>query len=385
MAGGGSGGGGSVGGGPAGGAGGSSAGGGPVGGAGGAAGITGAAILTVPFQRADQAVELTIAFGDAGQNGGNPLVADLSAATEVRFRLCVAGAPDPENTVLQLVVKDGSIGTRVGAEIPLSASALASCPTMKDVSLPLAGGTLDRLRVMSFSLMLKTSAQASSFASPTVIHLDAVTVTGNVVGPYDFARNTVPLRLRDTQNVGATLRASAPDLSPTASPGGVLVKLPPLTDDRLNFSSFGTSLGGPVDFSTPGTQVTYRVCAVSAPQLGALYVDHFLLDNRNRSALTPMRPLTSVSACPVLTEISFAAADHTPDAGFSLANVNLLGLEIGTATKAADPSVFFVDAIQVTGDLAGPYDFTYNVRALILGYSVAGTALEWASAVPSAR
>ena len=187
------------------------------------------------------------------------------------------------------------------------------------------------------------------------------------------------------QGVGATLRASGPDLSPTASPGGVLVKLPPLTEVSLNFGSFGTSLGAPLDFSTPGMQVTYRVCAVSAPQLSALFVKHFLLDSRNKSALTPMRPMTSVSACPVLTEIAFAAADHTPDAGFSLANVNLMGLEIGSATAAQDPSVFFVDAIQVTGDIAGPFEFTFNVSALILGYSVTGTALEWAAAVPPAR
>jgi hypothetical protein len=79
---------------------------------------------------------------------------------------------------------------------------------MKDVTLPVVGGTLDPARVVSFTLTLGAWANASSFASPTVLYLDGITVSGNVVGPYDFARNTGPLQLRDAGGVGATLRAS---------------------------------------------------------------------------------------------------------------------------------------------------------------------------------
>jgi hypothetical protein len=354
--------------------------------AGGNPGITGAAVLTVPFQRPGQAVDLAIFFGDATQNAGTPVQIDLSAVSEVRFRLCVAGAPDPSNTFLQLSVKDASVGSHVSAQIPLSDDAVAACPMMKDIAMPLAGGTLDQTRVASFSLTAGTSAAASSFASPTVISLDAVTVSGNAVGPYDFARNTVPLKLRDTQGVGATLRASAPDLSPTDSAAGVLVELPPLTETRLNFATFGISLGDPRDFSTAGTMVTYRVCAVSAPQASALFLLHFLTDSRNKSAVTPMGPV-NVSPCPVMSELPFAVADHASNDNsvVDFASVNLLGFEIGSLATTQEASVFFIDSIKVTNDVAGPFDFTFNAHSLIMGYRPAATALEWTTAPPSAH
>jgi hypothetical protein len=274
----------------------------------------------------------------------------------------------------------------VSAQIPLSDDAVAACPMMKDIAMPLAGGTLDQTRVASFSLTAGTSAAASSFASPTVISLDAVTVSGNAVGPYDFARNTVPLKLRDTQGVGATLRASAPDLSPTDSAAGVLVELPPLTETRLNFATFGISLGDPRDFSTAGTMVTYRVCAVSAPQASALFLLHFLTDSRNKSAVTPMGPV-NVSPCPVMSELPFAVADHASNDNsvVDFASVNLLGFEIGSLATTQEASVFFIDSIKVTNDVAGPFDFTFNAHSLIMGYRPAATALEWTTAPPSAH
>ena len=364
--------------------GGSGGGGSAVGGS--AGGITGAAILTVPFQRPGQTVDLAIFFGDATQNAGTAVQIDLSAVSEVRFRLCVAGAPDPRNTFLQVSVKDGSVGSHVGAQIPLSDDVVASCPVMKDIAMPLAGGTLDRTRVASFSLTAGTSAAASSFASPTVINLDAVTVSGNAVGPYDFARNTVPLKLRDTQGVGATLRASAPDLSPTDSAAGVLVELPPFTETRLNFATFGISLGDPLDFSSAGTMINYRVCAVSAPQASALFLLHFLTDSRNKSAVTPMGPV-NVSACPIISELGFAVSDHASNDNsvVDFARVNLLGFEIGSQGMTQDPSVFFIDSVKVTKDIAGPFDFTFNAQSLIMGYRPAATALEWTTVPPSAH
>ena len=51
--------------------GGSGGGGSAVGGS--AGGITGAAILTVPFQRPGQTVDLAIFFGDASQTAGTPV------------------------------------------------------------------------------------------------------------------------------------------------------------------------------------------------------------------------------------------------------------------------------------------------------------------------
>jgi hypothetical protein len=65
--------------------------------------------------------------------------------------------------------------------------------------------------------------------------------------------------------------------------------------------------------------------------------------------------------------------------------VNLIGLEIGSQAKTQDPSTFFLDSIQVTGDIAGPFDFTFNVQPLMRGYIVTGTAFEWTPAAPAAR
>ena len=45
--------------------------------------------------------------------------------------------------------------------------------------------------------------------------------------------------------------------------------------------------------------------------------------------------------------------------------MNLLGFfrGIGSQGMTQDPSVFFIDSIKVTKDIAGPFDFTFDAES----------------------
>jgi hypothetical protein len=351
--------------------------GGGAAGSGAASGLTGLAILTVPFTGPGQSVEFLIPFGYKN-------FIDLSTAAEVTFRLCAASAPDPNGTFVQPAVKNEASGIHAGSATPI-ASGVSACPTMSDVTLGITGGTLDAKTVNAFSLTVGTSANAAHVSAPTILHLDAVTISDNVIGPYDFRRNTDPLALTDAGKVGATITASSPDTSPSSSPGGALLTIPPFANGSSN--SFGLFFGTAVDLSGPATQIAYRMCTVSPQSVAQIQVSSVIQDLSLSSRTAQALTADVIGTCPTLTTHSFAVSDHSAGANGTLdeAHVFILALLIKTGSAIVSPSQIFIDSISVTNDPVGPYDFTFNRHPMELGSAGTGAALDWLAAPPSAR
>ena len=268
----------------------------------------------------------------------------------MRFRLCVAGAPIPRNTFLQLSVKDGARGTRVGAQIPLSGGAVASCPTMKDVTLPLAGGTLDRHpgHVLVFDdrdLGDRVVVRVADRDQPR---------RGHGVGQRGGALRLRPQHGAAEASRHAERRGHASRVGARSQPHGFSGRrarqAPAVDRDRLNFAIVRDLAGSSAGLQRAGTRVTYRVCAVSAPQASALFVQHFLTDSRNKSAADADGSMTRLGLSGHCRNLAFAVADHASNdnSASTSPGVNLIGFEIGTQSTTQDPSVFFVDAIKVT-------------------------------------
>jgi hypothetical protein len=295
------------------------------------------------------------------------------------FRLCVAAAPDPTGSFVQPTIKNEESGVHAGSQTPIGT--IAACPTMSNVTLDIAGGTLDAKRVNAFSLKVGTSTNAARSSTPTVLYLDAVTFTNNVLGPYEFTRNTDPLTVDDPSKLGATITASPPDASPSPSAGGALLTISPAGSGIT--SSFGLFLGNPVDLSGAAARVTYRMCMVSPTGGESFQFNSSIQDSALHSGTTQGVTAEAIGPCPTLTSHSFGISDHIAGGTVDATKIFILALQLRMGTSVATPGQLFIDSISVTNDPVGPYDFTYNRYPLLTGSE--GAAVEWVAAPPAAQ
>jgi hypothetical protein len=317
-------------------------------GGGGGANVPGAAILSAPFTDASQQTQFQIEFGGPGL--------DLTGAT-VTFRICVASGTG-DATYLNAYAQ----GTGQHYQFVSNLSGISACPTLQDVPLTVAGGDLDTTTVRVIGLQMGTSAVATTAA----LYVDSVAVTGNVAGPYGFDFNSQPFYVNGGGHAGSTVGHTGGSAGSVGSLG-VAVLTAPFTDTGQQ-TQFQINFGGTVDLS--GATVTFLMCSAGGTG-DATYMNAYAQGTGQN--FQGLGNLSGVPACPTLGEFNFVVAGGDLDPTV----VRFLGLQMGTFA-AATTAVLQVNAITVTGNVAGPYRFAYNSQPFFVnGGGQAGSTVTW--------
>jgi hypothetical protein len=150
----------------------------------------GAAVLSVPFTAAGTANMFEVFL---------PQPVDMSGGETITYTLCLASVPTPATYVqFFLQAATGLNFANIRRVTPVGgANVIPACPTMLPVTINVAGDTLDTTAVRQIGIKVGVDGPdaGATFTSPTVLRIDSITVSSNVVGPYNFVGNRHPMTL----------------------------------------------------------------------------------------------------------------------------------------------------------------------------------------------
>jgi len=310
---------------------------------------------------------------------------DLSASgATVTFRACVASA-NGATTNLQAFAQNGADHGYMGHfQFISQLAAISSCPTMTDIPLSVAGGSLVASAVHSIGIQIVSDASAGPWTNPTVLDVDSITMTGNAAGPYDFTFNSEPFFVN--VNAGAVVAGSTVGFTGSGGPGaaaapGVAVLSSPLT--AMNqASTFQIAFADTHDMSAANAMITFRLCVAAASGTTTNLLTYAQNDAANgfKSHYQYISTLSAISTCPTMQDIPMVVAGDT----LVTNAVRYIGVQVASDASAGpwtNPTVIHVDSIAMTGNVVGPYNFASNSQPFDVNTSasIVGTSVGWSS------